>query len=153
MTDTDADNVYAEILNVDLFDGVNEISFDEGLKTGKIVYIEDSFYDKYLDCLEAQSVNPGVCADSGLKVVYTPLNGAGNKLVRKILARVGVKEIQVVPEQELPDGSFPHLPLSEPGISGGSHPGPEDGPGKQAGPGSGHRPRQRPGGHRREGRR
>ena len=114
MTDTDADNVYAEILNVDLFDGVNEISFDEGLKTGKIVYIEDSFYDKYLDCLEAQSVNPGVCADSGLKVVYTPLNGAGNKLVRKILARVGVKEIQVVPEQELPDGSFPTCPYPNP---------------------------------------
>lgn len=43
MTDTDADNVYAEILKVDLFDGVEEISFDQGLETGKIVYIEDSF--------------------------------------------------------------------------------------------------------------
>ena len=114
MTDTDADNVYAEILKVDLFDGVEEISFDQGLETGKIVYIEDSFYDKYLDCLEAQSVNPGVCADSGLKIVYTPLNGAGNKLVRKILARIGVKEIQVVPEQELPDGNFPTCPYPNP---------------------------------------
>lgn len=114
MTDTDADNVYAEILKVDLFDGVEEISFDQGLETGKIVYIEDSFYDKYLDCLEAQSVNPGVCAGSGLKIVYTPLNGAGNKLVRKILARIGVKEIQVVPEQELPDGSFPTCPYPNP---------------------------------------
>lgn len=114
MTDTDADNVYAEILKVDLFDGVEEISFDQGLETGKIVYIEDSFYDKYLDCLEAQSVNPGVCAGSGLKIVYTPLNGAGNKLVRKILARIGVKEIQVVPEQELPDGNFPTCPYPNP---------------------------------------
>lgn len=114
MTDTDADNVYAEILKVDLFDGVEEISFDQGLETGKIVYIEDSFYDKYLDCLEAQSVNPGVCVGSGLKIVYTPLNGAGNKLVRKILARIGVKEIQVVPEQELPDGNFPTCPYPNP---------------------------------------
>ena len=108
MTDTDADNVYAEILKVDLFDGVEEISFDQGLETGKIVYIEDSFYDKYLDCLEAQ------CAGSGLKIVYTPLHGAGNKLVRKILARIGVKEIQVVPEQELPDGNFPTCPYPNP---------------------------------------
>ena len=114
MTDTDAGNVYAEILKVDLFQGVKKVSFEEGLKQGKIVFIEESFYDRYLDCLEAQSINPGISADSGLKVVYTPLNGAGNKLVRKILDRIGVKDVQVVPEQELPDGNFPTCPYPNP---------------------------------------
>ena len=54
-----------------------------------------------------QSINKDVCKESELKVVYTPLNGAGNKLVRKVLSNIGVKNVQVVKEQEYPDGNFP----------------------------------------------
>lgn len=51
-----------------------------------------------------------------LKVVYTPLNGTGNKPVREILRRIGVSEVAVVPEQELPDGRFPTAPYPNPEI-------------------------------------
>ena len=64
--------------------------------------------------MQQQSINPGVCKDAGLKVVYTPLNGAGNKLVRKILQRIGVTDVTVVPEQEHPDGNFPTCPYPNP---------------------------------------
>ena len=48
------------------------------------------------------------------KVVYTPIHGSGNKLVRRILDEVGVKNVFVVPEQELPDGNFPTVKSPNP---------------------------------------
>ncbi len=107
MTDVNADAVYAEIQKVDYFNGdIKVAGFDEAMQSGLIEWISDSVYDSYLDCVQAQTINEGVCRNSALKVVYTPLNGAGNKLVRRILDRIGVKNVVVVPEQEMPDGNF-----------------------------------------------
>ncbi|MBS7369093.1 MAG: phospho-sugar mutase, partial [Oscillospiraceae bacterium] len=63
-----------------------------------------------------QGLHTDLVADSGLKVVYTPLNGTGNKPVRRILSEIGVKNVVVVPEQELPDGNFPTCPCPNPEI-------------------------------------
>ena len=51
--------------------------------------------------------------DEWIKVVYTPLNGAGNKPVRNILNKIGIKDVVVVPEQENPDGNLlpVHIPI------------------------------------------
>ena len=49
-------------------------------------------------------------------MVYTPLNGTGNKPVRKILDMIGIKDVTVVPEQELPDGNFTTCPYPNPEI-------------------------------------
>ncbi len=81
-----------------------------------IEWIGDDLYEKYLAKVQEQSINPGSCKGSGLKVVYTPLNGAGNKLVREILARNGVEDVTVVPEQEMPDGNFTTCPYPNPEI-------------------------------------
>ncbi len=107
MTEHAANNVYSKIQKVDIFSGVKTLTFEEGIKIGKIVYIEDDLYNRYLENVMAQSINKDVCKESELKVVYTPLNGAGNKLVRKVLSDIGVKNVQVVKEQEYPDGNFP----------------------------------------------
>ena len=48
------------------------------------------------------------------KIVYTPLNGTGNVLVREILKGIGIKDVIVVPEQENPDGNFPTCPYPNP---------------------------------------
>ena len=53
---------------------------------------------------------------SGLKVVYTPLNGTGNKPVREILKRIGITDVTVVKEQENPDGNFTTCPYPNPEI-------------------------------------
>ena len=117
MTDINADAVYEEIKNVDYFNGdIKLADFDESLANGLIEYISDDVYEAYLGKVAEQSVNPGTCKDSGLKLVYTPLNGAGNKLVRKILSRIGIEDITVVPEQELPDGNFTTCPYPNPEI-------------------------------------
>ena len=117
MTDASADAVYEEILKVDYFNGdIKLVDFEEGLKSGMIEWIGDDLYEIYLDNVRKQSVNPDMCRGSGLKVVYTPLNGAGNKLVREILSRIGIENVIVVPEQEMPDGNFPTCPYPNPEI-------------------------------------
>lgn len=114
MTDAAAGAVYAEIQATDCFDGVKTASFEQAAADGSIEYIDDSLYEKYLENVSAQAINPGICKDAGLKVVYTPLNGAGNKLVREILKRTGISEVAVVKEQENPDGSFTTCPYPNP---------------------------------------
>lgn len=117
MTDVNADAVFSEIDSLGYFgDDIKVTDFDEGVKSGMIELIGDELYDRYLDRVQEQSVNPGICKGSGLKVVYTPLNGAGNKLVRKILSRIGVEDVTVVPEQEMPDGNFTTCPYPNPEI-------------------------------------
>ncbi len=115
MTDVSANAVYDEILKVDYFNGdIKLVDFEEGLQNGMIEWISDDLYETYLENVRKQSVNPDVCKGSGLKVVYTPLNGAGNKLVREILSRIGIEDVIVVPEQEMPDGNFPTCPYPNP---------------------------------------
>lgn len=116
MTDVAATAVYDEICKIDIFNDVKTVDFDEALKSGMIEYVDESVYETYLDKVMEQQVNPGICKDADLKVVYTPLNGAGNKLVRKILDRIGVTDVTVVKEQELPDGNFTTCPYPNPEI-------------------------------------
>ncbi len=117
MTDVNANAVFQEIESVDYFNGdIKLVDFEEGIKSGLIEWISDDLYETYLDNVQAQSVNPDICKGSGLKVVYTPLNGAGNKLVRKILDRIGVEDVVIVPEQEKPDGNFTTCPYPNPEI-------------------------------------
>ena len=116
MTDNNADAVFNEIGELGYFDDIRLVSFKDGLASGMIEWIGDDLYEKYLAKVQEQSINPGSCKGSGLKVVYTPLNGAGNKLVREILARNGVEDVTVVPEQEMPDGNFTTCPYPNPEI-------------------------------------
>ena len=114
MTDNAANAVYDEITSLDIFDDVKTMDFDEAVKAGLIEYVDDSVYDSYLEKVLEQQVNPGICKETNLKVVYTPLNGCGNKLVRKVLEKIGVTETVIVKEQELPDGNFPTCPYPNP---------------------------------------
>ncbi len=116
MTDVAAEAVYEEICKLDIFEDVKTADFDEAVKSGMIEYVDESVYETYLDKVMEQQVNPGICRDADLKVVYTPLNGAGNKLVRKILNRIGVTDVTLVKEQELPDGNFTTCPYPNPEI-------------------------------------
>ena len=116
MTDVAANTVYDEISKLDMFKDVKIADFDEAVKSGMIEYVDESVYDTYLEKVMEQQVNPGVCNGADLKVVYTPLNGTGNKLVRKVLGKIGVNDVVVVPEQELPDGNFTTCPYTNPEI-------------------------------------
>ena len=116
MTDEAAAKTYAYIQKVDMFSGVRTMDFDEAVAAGKITYIgREVFENFYKEVLKAQ-VNPDAAKGSDLSVIYTPLNGTGNKHVREILKEIGIADVTVVPEQELPDGNFPTCPYPNPEI-------------------------------------
>lgn len=116
MTNEAADAVLARINNIDIFDGVKSVDFDKAVADGMIEYIPDEVIDAYLAKVKEQALHLDLVAQSGLKVVYSPLNGTGNKPVRRILKEIGIDNVVVVPEQENPDGNFPTCPYPNPEI-------------------------------------
>lgn len=108
--------VLEEIENTDIFSGVKTCDFNKAVKGGMIVMIGDDVEEAYLDCVQAQCINPELVREKGdtLKFVYTPFHGTGNKPVRKILKRIGFDNVVVVKEQEMPDGRFPTVKSPNP---------------------------------------
>ena len=111
-----AEQVIQEINSLDVFHDVTFCDFEQAVADGRITYIEQDVIEEYYKNVLAQGINTALCADSGLKIVYTPLNGTGNKPVREILKRIGIQEVTVVKEQENPDGHFPTCPYPNPEI-------------------------------------
>ena len=116
MTDGAAGKVYSFMQKLDIFEDVKHGDFDALMEQGLIHWVDNALIENFLDAVEASSVNPGLCKDAGLKVIYTPLCGTGNKPVRAILKRIGIDDVKVVPEQERPDGNFPTCPYPNPEI-------------------------------------
>ena len=111
-----AEIVIGKIKNVPMFGGAKLMSFEDGIESGKIKLIGHDVYDAYLEEVKKQGIHTDLCASSGLKVVYTPLNGTGNKPVRAILNKIGITDVTVVPEQEYPNGNFTTCPFPNPEI-------------------------------------
>ena len=100
------------------FAEIKTISKEEAVEKGLYSSIGKELDDKYIDTLKKLVLNPEVIkkVQKDLKIVYTPLHGAGNMPVQRILKELGFENVYVVPEQEKPDGNFPTV----------SYPNPED---------------------------
>ena len=109
-----ANVVLKEINSLDIFEDVKICTENEGKDAGKIVTIGEECIEAFLDAVQERSLSNGEKLD--LKLVYTPLNGAGLECVKKILNRIGITDVTVVPEQEKPDGNFPTCPYPNPEI-------------------------------------
>ncbi len=116
MPPQNADKVLEYINKIDIFEDVKVLNNLDANNSGLITYIGKEVDEAYLENVMKQSINPGLIKQAGenLKVVYTPLHGAGNKLVRKILSMLGVENVFVVREQEAPDPKFPTVKSPNP---------------------------------------
>ncbi len=111
----EASEYVLSIMNkVDIFNDVKITDFDKAVADGKIEFIGDDVINAYLDNVQSQLVNKNLCRENSIKIIYTPLHGSGNKPVRAILKRIGLSDVTVVPEQEMPDGNFPTAPYPNP---------------------------------------
>ena len=108
-----AEKVLAAMEKTDCFDGVKLADYDAAAAEGKIQIIPDECLDAFVDAV--LDLRPGNDV-SKLKLVYTPLNGSGLECVKKLLAKMGVTALTVVPSQEAPDGHFPTCPYPNPEI-------------------------------------
>ncbi len=122
-----ADKMYALIEKVDILEepqilkvakawaGVSQVK-EGSTGTGLITVMGQEDFDSYLEAVMSQSTlkpeKQQLLKD--LRVVYTPLNGAGNKPVRAMFEKCGISHLQIVKEQENPDGNFPTCPYPNP---------------------------------------
>lgn len=112
-----AKEIYEKIERNDIFTQVSQISLEEAKDNHKVNYIPAAVYEKFLQCVQEQSVlGEKEEIDKNVSIVYSPLNGTGLKPVLDSLKRAGYGQITVVKEQEKPDGRFPTCPYPNPEI-------------------------------------
>jgi len=108
----------AILANMDEFEDVRKVKtsdFDEGIASGIItrfgVEVDEAYTDMLMDLIIDKEA---IARQADMSIVYTPLHGSGNKPVRRILKRAGFNNVHIVPQQELPDGSFPTVKTPNP---------------------------------------
>jgi len=109
LTDDDAHAIEHIMSGLDIFDDVRVGDYDALLAEGLIVEMGEDVVDGFIDAIMKCQLNPEACREAGLKVIYTPLCGAGHKPVCKALERAGIDGLRVVESQRNPDGNFPGL--------------------------------------------
>lgn len=116
--DNIADRIFEEIEKTTSFEDVKYLANRDkytkewALKEGLLEYIGKEVDDEYIECVKSLSLNDDI--DKDISIVYTPLNGAGNIPVRRVLKERGFTNVNVVEEQENPDGTFPTIEYPNP---------------------------------------
>ncbi len=111
-----ADVVSREREKFDVLDVSDIADYDEAVASGLITVLGSDFDDVYLNEVIKTAINPSLIKDAsdGLKVVYTPLHGAGTRLVPETFKRLGLKHLYTVDTQMKPDGDFPTVEKPNP---------------------------------------
>ena len=103
------DLIISEVNKINDFSNCKYIKEEEAIDRGLLEIIGKEIDDEYILELKKLIKHDSLIRkwQEKIKIVYTPLNGAGNILVRRILNEIGFSNVYVVKEQELPDGNFP----------------------------------------------
>ena len=110
-----ADAVLANIEAIKDIRTIKTMKLEDAIAAGLVTYFGSEADEAYTEMLTKLVVDQGaIDRQSDMSIVYTPLHGSGNKPVRRILERVGFKNIHIVKEQEAPDGNFPTVALPNP---------------------------------------
>lgn len=109
-------NIMAAVNAINNYSDAKTMDKDEAISKGLYVQIGKEIDDKYIEELKKQVKNQDAIDAVGkdIKIVYTPLHGTGNILVRRVLKELGFDNVYVVKEQELPDGNFPTVSYPNP---------------------------------------
>ena len=105
-----------KVLSITDFSSLKTMDRKAAEDAGLLEVIGKEVDDAYIAVVKQQVKEPEAIQKEGanLKIVYTPLNGTGNKPVRRVLSELGFSQVYVVPEQENPDGDFPTIPYPNP---------------------------------------
>ena len=100
--------IIEEVNKVTDYKEVKTMPMKEAKEQGLYNVIGSQIDDAYIAEMKKLVMNPEIIKkQKDLKIVYTPLHGAGNMPVRRVLSELGFENVTVVPEQEKPDGNFP----------------------------------------------
>lgn len=99
-----ANKILNNMKKYDDYSKIKRLDFEKALEEKKVEYIDHALIEDYVQEVMACAINDDI--DKDVKIVYSPLNGCGNKLVRRILDERGFNNISIVEEQENPDPDF-----------------------------------------------
>lgn len=105
----EAERVISLVQGVQSFSAIKRMSREEAEAQGLLVWLGDAEDEAFIDTVASLSLSrEQLAAGKGddLQIVFTPLHGTGNLPVRRVLEKIGFKNVAVVPEQEQPDGDF-----------------------------------------------
>jgi phosphoglucomutase len=116
VTDKAAEEVLSYINNVDDFSKIKKITIEEAKNRGLLNIIGEEIDKSYIDKVKALTIRENLVKKQAkdLKIIYTPIHGAGNMPIRRVLRELGYENVFVVKEQEQPDGNFPTAPYPNP---------------------------------------
>lgn len=116
VTDVAANEIIGYVNKVDTFNDVVVMGKTESIENGFINYIGNEMYEAYIERVKGLTIRDELVKEhaADLKIIYTPIHGTGNIPVRMILDKLGYKQVEIVKEQELPDGNFPTAPYPNP---------------------------------------
>lgn len=116
VTDGDANKIIGYVKDIKGFEEIKTISEEEALEKGLLVYIGEDVDKAYIDAIKKATIRKELVSEKAkdLNIIYTPIHGSGNIPVRRVLAELGYENVNVVKEQELPDGNFPTAPYPNP---------------------------------------
>lgn len=112
MTEIPAGKVSAAIETIDLF-APEKLGFADAMAQGLVEYISGDVWQAYYARISKEAIAPETVREAKLKLVYSPLCGAGGEPVREILSRLGA-EVHVPASQERPSGEFATCPNPNP---------------------------------------
>ena len=111
-----ADQVAQKMRELDVFDGVKTMGYDQAVAQGLITLMGEETDEKFLANVMGQVNDKGAVeqvADT-FKMVYTPFHGTGYRLIPEALKRLGMKHVICVREQMVIDGNFPTVASPNP---------------------------------------
>ena len=108
--------IISEVNKIKDLNKIKTISKEEAIKKDLYKEIGKEIDDKYLEEIKKLILNQDIIKEQGknLTIVYTPLHGTGGTLVPRLLKEIGLENLYIVPEQELPDGEFPTVKYPNP---------------------------------------
>jgi len=106
--------IITEVQAVTDFTMIKTMSLAQAQAAGLFNIAPESVDDQFIANVKAQMLNPQIIPNSDIKIVFTPLHGAGNVGVQRALAEAGFANVFVVKEQEQPDGNFPTVDYPNP---------------------------------------
>ena len=116
VTDADATAIIGCVNKVTSFEDIKTVDFDEAIKNGMIKIVSEEVDKPYIEAVKSATIRKELIKEKAkdLKIIYTPIHGTGNVPVRRVLTELGYTGLNVVKEQELPDGNFPTAPYPNP---------------------------------------
>lgn len=116
VTDNKAGKVIDCVNAVSDFSMIKTMDEKEALKKGLLKYIGEDVDKAYIEKVKSLTIREDLVKEKAkdLNIIYTPIHGSGNVPVRRVLKELGYENVNVVKEQELPNGDFPTAPYPNP---------------------------------------